>query len=55
MMQDYVRGLLGPVARKNSWVRYEALCDRVEVVGGVVAVVDGGVGSDATVTRLDVG
>lgn len=23
-MRDYVRGLLGPVGRKNSWVRHEA-------------------------------
>lgn len=38
-----------------SWVRHEAPCDRVDVVGGVDAVVDGGVGSDTTVTRLDVG
>ncbi|MFJ9034795.1 hypothetical protein ACIRQP_41545 [Streptomyces sp. NPDC102274] len=30
-MRDYVRGLLGPVGRKNSWVRHEAPCDRVEV------------------------
>ncbi|GAA3882780.1 hypothetical protein GCM10023084_39620 [Streptomyces lacrimifluminis] len=30
-MRDYVRALLAPVARKNSWVRHEALCDRVEV------------------------
>ncbi|MGW1044360.1 hypothetical protein ACWD40_32405, partial [Streptomyces sp. NPDC002547] len=26
-----VRGLLGPVSRKNGWVRHEAPCDRVEV------------------------
>ncbi|MFD8725840.1 hypothetical protein ACFV2H_49930 [Streptomyces sp. NPDC059629] len=30
-MRDYARGLLAPVARKNSWVRHEAPCDRVEV------------------------
>ncbi|MGY3677801.1 hypothetical protein ACVWXU_001424 [Streptomyces sp. TE33382] len=32
-MRDYVRGLLGPVGRKNGWVRREAPCDRVEVRG----------------------
>lgn len=30
-MRDYVRALLAPVGRKNSWVRHEAPCDRVEV------------------------
>ncbi|MFF7603419.1 hypothetical protein ACFZA7_52615 [Streptomyces mirabilis] len=30
-MRDYVRALLGPVGRKNGWVRHEAPCDRVEV------------------------
>lgn len=30
-VRDYVRGLLGPVGRKNCWVRHEAPCDRVEV------------------------
>jgi hypothetical protein len=30
-MRAYVHGLIGPVGRKNSWVRHEAPCDRVEV------------------------
>ncbi len=30
-MQDYVRRLLEPAARKNNWVHHEAPCDRVEL------------------------